>query len=93
MKEVTCPDKLLLTLNPESANQNYGRCIALDKALFSTKEYLYFSIFLIKNVCCGYSLDEPYRGTSNEYPQQMFSSRNKKTIYLIHPLNKNNEMT
>ena len=24
-------------------------------------------------------------GASNEYPQYMFSLRNKKTVYLIHP--------
>ena len=27
-----------------------------------------------------YSLEVPHRGTSNEYPQHMFSSRNKKNI-------------
>ena len=51
--------------------------IALDKVLFSTKKYLYFFLFLNKNICCGYSLEVPQRGTSNEYPQHMFSSRNK----------------
>ena len=27
---------------------------------------------------CGYSLEPPQRGGSNEYPQSMFLSRNKK---------------
>ena len=27
---------------------------------------------------CGYSLEPPRRGGSNEYPQSMFLSRNKK---------------
>ena len=40
----------------------------------------YFSPFLHKNICCGYSLEAPRRGTSKEYPQHMFSSRNKKNI-------------
>ena len=31
-----------------------------------------FSIVLHKNVCCGYSLEVPYRCTSNEYPQDNF---------------------
>ena len=42
-------------------------------------------IFLIsrqKHVC-GYSLEAPRRGASNEYPQHMFWSSNKKTVYLI----------
>ena len=59
-----------------------SRYIALDKALFSTKKCLYFSYYSTK-MCCGYSLEAPRQGTSNEYPQHMFSSRNKKTINLI----------
>ena len=30
------------------------------------------------NIDCGYSLEPPRRGGSNEYPQSMFLSRNKK---------------
>ena len=37
-------------------------------------------LFLYKNICCGYSLEAPHQGASNEYPQHMFLSRNKKTI-------------
>ena len=32
-----------------------------------------------QNIDCGYSLEPPRRGGSNEYPQSMFLSRNKKT--------------
>ena len=40
----------------------------------------YSDIFHIsaQNIDCGYSLDSPRRGGSNEYPQSMFLSRNKK---------------
>ena len=31
-----------------------------------------------QNIDCGYSLELPQRGGSNEYPQSMFFSRNKK---------------
>ena len=31
-----------------------------------------------KNIDCGYTLEPPRRGGSNEYPQSMFLSRNKK---------------
>ena len=31
-----------------------------------------------QNIDCGYSLELPLRGSSNEYPQSMFLSRNKK---------------
>ena len=41
------------------------------------------NIFLIsaQNIDCGYSLEPPRRGGSNEYPQSMFLSRNKKIMY------------
>ena len=29
-------------------------------------------LFLLKNIDCGYSLELPRRGSSNEYPQSMF---------------------
>ena len=37
-------------------------------------------IFLIfaQNIDCGYTLEPPRRGGSNEYPQSMFWSKNKK---------------
>ena len=38
----------------------------------------YFSLFLHKNMCCGYSLEVPHRGAYNEYTQSMFSCRTKK---------------
>ena len=36
-------------------------------------------IFLIfaQNIDCGYTLEPPRRGDSNEYPQSMFWSKNK----------------
>ena len=45
-------------------------------------------IFLIsaQNIDCGYSLEPPRRGGSNEYAQSMFLSRNKKNnIYPCKP--------
>ena len=33
--------------------------------------YLFF-LFLLQNIYCGYSLEPPRRGGSNEYPQSMF---------------------
>ena len=42
-----------------------------------------FDIFLIfaQNIDCGYTLEPPRRGGSNEYPQSMFWSKNKKNRY------------
>ena len=38
-----------------------------------------FYIFLIfaQNIDCGYTLEPPHLGGSNEYPQSMFWSKNK----------------
>ena len=39
-----------------------------------------------QNIDCGYSLEPPRRGGSNEYPQSKFLSRNKKnTVYPCKP--------
>ena len=60
--------------------------IALDnKMLFFSPKVLIFS-YLQENTCCGFSSEVPHRGASNEYPQHMFSWRNKKYIYLIPTL-------
>ena len=42
------------------------------------------NIFVIapQKICCGYSLEVPHRGTSNEYPQHIFW-RSKKNIYFF----------
>ena len=47
-----------------------------------------FNIFHIsaQNTDCGYSLEMPWWGSSNKYPQSMFLSRNKKNnVYPCKP--------
>ena len=34
-----------------------------------------------QNIDCGYSLEPPRRGGSNEYPQSLLLSRNEKIMY------------
>ena len=36
------------------------------------QEYTIIFLFLLKYIDCGYSLEPPRRGGSNEYPQSMF---------------------
>ena len=50
---------------------------------FFNQKLLIFFLCLHENICCGYSLEAPHRGASNEYPQHMFSWKNKKNIFLI----------
>ena len=59
---------------------------------FSTKNRKFsdeiYDIFHIsaQNIDCGYSLEPPRRGGSNEYPQPMFLRRNKKNnVYTCKP--------
>ena len=49
---------------------------------FQTKKSDIFPISS-QNIDCGYSLEPPQRGGSNEYPQSMFLCRNKKNN--VHP--------
>ena len=46
-------------------------------------QWNFFDMFLIfaQNIDCGYTLEPPCRGGSNEYPQSMFWSKNKKNRY------------
>ena len=52
---------------------------------FSDKKTDIFPISA-QNIDYGYSLEPPQRGGSNEYPQSMFLSRNKKNnVYPCKP--------
>ena len=53
--------------------------------IFRWKIWYFFHISA-QNIDCGYSLEPPRRGGSNEYPQSMFLSRNKKNnVYPCKP--------
>ena len=43
--------------------------------------FLLFFLIFAQNIECGYTFEPPRRGGSNEYPQSMFWSKNKKNIY------------
>ena len=60
--------------------------LSTDKALFFIRKMLISLLFVDENICCGYSLEAPRQGASNEYPQHMFSSTNKENIMWIPPL-------
>ena len=45
--------------------------------------HIIFFLFLNEDICCGYSLEAPHWGASNEYPQHMFLLRNKKAISIF----------
>ena len=52
---------------------------------FQIKILMLFT-FLLKNIDCGYTLEPPLRGGSNEYTQSRFLSRKKKNnVYPCKP--------
>ena len=56
-----------------------------EKRKFSDRNFDIYHISA-QNIDCRYSLESPRQGGSNEYPQSMFSSRNKeKNVYPCKP--------
>ena len=54
---------------------SYVKIIALGKMLFFNSKVWIFFLFLHENICCGYSLEAPRWGASNEYPQHVFMEK------------------
>ena len=67
---------------------HYGKYIenfTTKKGIFFIKNSDIFHIS-VQNIDCGYSLEPPRRGGSNEYPQSMFLSRNNENnVYSCKP--------
>ena len=60
----------------------YTENFTTEKFSDQIKILIFFQISA-QNTDCGYSIEPPRRGGSNEYPQSMFLSRNKKNK--VHP--------
>ena len=63
----------------------YSNILKIAHKIADKKNFDIFHI-LAQNIDCGYMLEPPRRGGSNEYPQSMLLSRNKKkNIYPCKP--------
>ena len=63
----------------------YSENFTTTKWKLSDEKFWWFS-YICLNIDCGYLLEPPQRGGSNEYPQSMFLSRNKKiNVYPCKP--------
>ena len=61
------------------------RTFHLQKVNFSDEKFWYCHISA-QNIGCGYSLEPPRRGGSNEYPQSMFLAKiRKNNVYPCKP--------
>ena len=72
-------DKIRYTLR-KHAHAIYGKSFGCKNENFHWKKFDIFLIFA-QNIDCGYTLEPPRRGGSNEYPQSMFWSKNKKNRF------------
>ena len=67
------------------AYSNILKFLQAKKENFQIKNSDIFHISA-QNIDCGYSLEPPRRGGSNEYPQSIFFSQNKKNnVYPCKP--------
>ena len=65
--------------------QKYTENFTSKTENFQIKKLYIFHISA-QNIDCGYSLEPPRRGGSNDYPQSMFLSKNKKNkVYPCKP--------
>ena len=75
----------ILALITKTHLRKYIENFTTKKSEFSEKNSDIFHISA-QNIDCGYSLDPPRRGGSNEHPQSMFLSRNtKNNVYPCKP--------
>ena len=65
---------LYVSFSPESNNYNKQMAYLQIRGLIRD---IFFLLFL-KNICCGYSLEAPRQGTSNEYHDICFHGKIKK---------------
>ena len=84
----TSPEHLSLYLKkkknlPESEKQKHdtlrkhAHVLKLKNFENFRKNFFYIFLIFAQNIDCGYTLEPPRRGGSNEYPQSMFWSKNK----------------
>ena len=60
---------------------NIQRFLVVKTKTKNQKKMCDIFFFLLQNIDCGYSIESHRRGGSNEYPQSMFWSKNKKNRY------------
>ena len=69
-----------------SLDVNFNESLTNNFVSFEQLGPDFFFPISAQSIDCGYSLEPPPRGSSNEYPQSMFLSRNKKNnVYPCKP--------
>ena len=60
----------------------YTEIFSCKNYKISMNKFSFFFLIFAQNIDCGYTLEPPCRGGSNEYPQSLFWSKNKKNRYI-----------
>ena len=68
-------------LHYENLPMQYTAHFLVEKVENFIRRLLIFFLFFAQNIDCECTLEPPQRGGSNEYPQSMFWSQNKKKKY------------
>ena len=71
----------LTRIHYENLLMQYTEILKVVKNLNVGRNFLIFFLIFAQNIDCGYTLEPPRRGGSNEYPQSMFWSKNEKNRY------------
>ena len=80
------PSFKVITLRKHAYNNYTVTFSAVKIWNFQLKILIYFLIFA-QTIDCGYTVEPPRRGSSNEYPQSKFLSKNKKNRYnYVNPI-------
>ena len=84
--EITCLDSveyIAIKIFSPLRKQAYSNILENLPAKYENFQIkiLIFFLCLLKNIDCGYSLEPPRRGSSNEYPQSMFWAEIWKIMY------------
>ena len=70
----------VLSITDDVHSTSYG--------VFFNPKVLTFFLFLHENICCGYSLEAPHRGISNEYHNICFRGEIRKIFTGYPPLSR-----
>ena len=72
---------LFIKLITKTCLFKYTENFITKKWKFSDKKILIYFHFSVQNIDCGYSLEPPWQGGSNEYSQSMFRAEIRKIMY------------
>ena len=74
--------EIIKTVFAHAINKDF---LSFKNCKFSAEKMFMFFLFVLQNIDCGYTLEPPHRGGSNEYPQSMFVLQNIDCGYSLEP--------